>query len=171
MLRSSRPSSWNINPTSRILDRDQRVNEDKSESVHSEIGLLKSFLGHWASVSWWRYRDLALTGMSRENRLLGKQSKILELLPPEKVGFYFTATCQPHLLSHWASVFIDWWWEFRGSIKDRIRFYTHRFHGHEWLIQITVHLASKLSSSLGDMGIHTRWCLFIGRAVGDLIRN
>ena len=39
--------------------------------------------------------------------------KILDLLPRERVGFYFTVTCQPHLLSHQASVLIGWW-EFRG---------------------------------------------------------
>ena len=51
VLRSSKPSGRNINPAPRMLDRDQRVNEDKNESVCSEIGLLRLFLGRWASIS------------------------------------------------------------------------------------------------------------------------
>ena len=51
VLRSSKPSGQNINPAPRMLDRDQRVNEDKNESVCSEIGLLRLFLGRWASIS------------------------------------------------------------------------------------------------------------------------
>lgn len=44
--------------------------------------------------------------------------KILELFPRERVGVYFTMTCQPHLLSHQASVLIGWW-EFRGSSQGQ----------------------------------------------------
>lgn len=34
------------NPTFSTLERAQRVNEDRNESILSEIGLFKLFLGH-----------------------------------------------------------------------------------------------------------------------------
>jgi hypothetical protein len=51
MLRFSRPHCQNINPALSMLDRDHRVKEDKNESILSEIGLFKLFLGHWTSIS------------------------------------------------------------------------------------------------------------------------
>lgn len=71
MLSSLHPAA-ETNPAFSTLDRAQRVNEDRNESVLSEIVLFKLFPGHELPFHD-EGRNLALKEMSRESWLIGKQ--------------------------------------------------------------------------------------------------
>ena len=96
--------------------------------------------------------------------------KILDLLPRERVGFYFTVTCHPHLLSHQASVLIGWW-EFRGLSQGQNSILYTPF----WLPWV----ANSGRCASGQLAVifpswhgnsHEVWPIYRKR-VGDLIQN
>uniref|UniRef100_A0A8C2P297 Mediator of RNA polymerase II transcription subunit 27 n=1 Tax=Capra hircus TaxID=9925 RepID=A0A8C2P297_CAPHI len=86
VLRSSKPSGRNINPAPRMLDRDQRVNEDKNESVCSEIGGTDSIPGQGTKIPHAAQRGLnrkeekiRMTRISRQVTL-GKVLKVIVVM-------------------------------------------------------------------------------------------